>query len=174
MRALAAVADDFEGFAVAERPLDRLLDFVGIAGFQVVGHRARRHSAASAAGAETCKGRHDLARETAQLLAAAGDGEQDIVDAGVLQGFEHGADFVRRAEQRVLLGAAGLVGIGEHMRAALAVRPARHIDGALGIGGLANQRGLLVGLVLGDVKLARHRDLHRIESAKPRASRSAL
>ena len=50
------------------------------------------------------------------------------------------------------------------MGAALARRPARHIDGALGIGGLALERGLLVGLVVGDIKLARHRHLHRVEA----------
>ena len=49
------------------------------------------------------------------------------------------------------------------MRAAFAVGHARDIDGALCIGGLAHERGLLVGFVLGDIKLARHRDLHRIE-----------
>ena len=53
--ALAAMADDFECLAIAERPLDRLLDLFGIARFQIVGHRARHHSAASAAGVERAK-----------------------------------------------------------------------------------------------------------------------
>src|SRR5580704_18357411 len=71
-------------------------------------------------GRGTGEGRHDLARKTAQLRAAAGDGEQDIGHAGFLQSLEVRADLIRRAEQRVLLGAAGLVGIGKHMRAAFA------------------------------------------------------
>src|SRR5580704_960672 len=56
-------------------------------------------------GCRTCKSRHDLARETTELPGTAGDGEQDIADAGALQGFEHRADFIWRAEKRVLLGA---------------------------------------------------------------------
>ena len=102
--------------------------------------------------------------KTAQLRAAAGDGEQDIGHAGFLQSFKARADLIRRAVERVLLGAAGLVGIGEHMRAAFGRGLARHIDGALGIDGLALERGLFVGLVVGDIKLARHRHLHRIEA----------
>ena len=50
------------------------------------------------------------------------------------------------------------------MRAALGLGLARYIDGALGIDGLALERGLFVGLVFGDIKLARHRHLHRIEA----------
>src|SRR5580700_2333504 len=60
-------------------------------------------------GRGTGEGRHDLGRKTAQLRAAAGDGEQDIGHAGFLQGRKAGANLIRRAVERVLLGAAGLV-----------------------------------------------------------------
>ena len=101
--------------------------------------------------------------KTAELRGAARDGEQDVGDARLLQIREHGADLVRGAEQCVLLRAAGFARVSQHMRAAGSLRLARYIDRALGIGGLANERGLFIGLVLGDIKLPRHRDLHRIE-----------
>src|ERR1700720_3693215 len=69
-------------------------------------------------GGGTGEGRHDLASKTAQLRAAAGHGEQDIGHADFLQGREARADLIRRAEERILLGATGLVRIGEHVRAA--------------------------------------------------------
>jgi hypothetical protein len=50
------------------------------------------------------------------------------------------------------------------MRAASAVRLARHVHSPLRIGGLARQGRLLVGFVLGDVELPRHDDLRRIEA----------
>src|SRR5580692_7347693 len=56
----------------------------------------------------TGEGRHDLAGKTAQLRAAAGNRQQHIGHAGLLQSGKARADLVRRAEERVLLGAAGL------------------------------------------------------------------
>ena len=50
------------------------------------------------------------------------------------------------------------------MRAACARRLARHIDRALGVSGLTLERGQFIGLVVGDIKLARHRHLHRVEA----------
>src|SRR5579885_956399 len=112
------------------------------------------------------EGRHDLAGETPQLLAAAGNGQQNVLDAGALQRLQHGGDLVGRAVERVLLGGAGLVGIGQHVGAGLAglgIGPSRRGDGAPGIVALAFERGLRVGVVPGDIELARHRDLHRVE-----------
>src|SRR5262245_62605003 len=59
-----------------------------------------------------CPGRerwHDLARESAQLLLAAEDGQQHVFGAGLPHCLEPAADLVRRSDQGVALGLAGCV-----------------------------------------------------------------
>ena len=161
--AFAAAADDFERFAARERRTNGLLDLCGVAHLNCVGHRTGTLSVAAAAAAEWAKTGMMSRAKRRNCSAAAGDGEQDISDARVLQRLEHRADFIRRAVHGIFLGASGLASIGEHVRTARALRRPRHVDGALGIGGLTCERRLFVGVIFGDVELARHRHLHRIE-----------
>src|SRR5262249_62041275 len=54
-RAFGAVADDLERLLLRQRPLDGGLDVLGVPGMMRVGHRALRHSAASAAAGARAK-----------------------------------------------------------------------------------------------------------------------
>ena len=84
------------------------------------------------------------------------------------------ADLLRRSVERVLLGGAALVGVGEHMRAALASGRAGHAHRALGVLGLTSQSGLGVRPIPRDIQLARHRDPHRIERSPVRFTLGAV
>ena len=90
MARLVPVADDLQRLLLAERPAHGVLDLLGVAGFENVSHCALglfRRARVRFSG----KGRHDLAREAAQLVLAAGDGEQHVGDAGPLQGLNMAA-----------------------------------------------------------------------------------
>src|SRR5262249_53876890 len=109
------------------------------------------------------KGRHDLTRESAQLVNSAGNGEQHIGDACLAQCLDHAHNFVGGAVKRILFSGARFVGIGQHVRPGFRRWIARNIDCAPRVFGLTHQRRLLVGPVLGHVELARDRYLHGIK-----------
>ena len=113
-------------------------------------------------------------REPAQLLLAAKHREQHIASAGILHCRQLGGDLLRRSIERVLLGAAALVRIGEHMRAALAPGRAGHAHRAPGVLGLTSQSSLGVRPIFRHIQLARHRDPHRIERSPVRLTLGAV
>src|SRR3982074_3217658 len=77
------------------------------------------------------KGRHDLVREAAQALTRAAAAHDHVFDTGTPQGFELAHDLVRRADQAHRLRLLGRMMVGQDMRSAGAVGPARHRPNAL-------------------------------------------
>jgi hypothetical protein len=69
-------------------------------------------------------------RETTQALARAAAAHNHVFDAGTTQGFELAHDFIWRADQAVCLRFLGHMMIGQYVRSAGTVRPARHRQNA--------------------------------------------
>src|SRR5581483_11828695 len=133
--------------------------FAGMSGMNVLAHHPHLRTVGER--------RHHLAGEARQAVAgktAAGI-EQHVFGAEPAQPFQLCGDLVRRAVERAFLARFAGVGIRHDARGVLRAGRGRGGGEAALRFQPALQRGLLVGVVLGDKKRARHADVHRIVGA---------